>query len=158
MVKAITKNKPDQALSILREVDATGSKAKTLSLAGHATWLKAKSSGSKSDYRRSAKLFRDSFKLNPRDKQANSAFNDLKNDMNFSREYSYSKVTLHTGHILTSLSSTLFRHSEHTVLNDFKKPTVIIAILLNNSYRCETTTTHGYHATSYKYYEPKYFL
>ena len=48
--------------------------------------------------------------------------------MNFSREYSYSKVTLHTGHILTSLSSTLFRHSEHTVLNDFKKPTTIIAI------------------------------
>ena len=79
--KAITKNKPDQALSILREVDATGSEAKTLSLAGHATWLKAKSSGSKSDYRRSVKLFRDSFKLNPRDKQANSAFNDLKNDM-----------------------------------------------------------------------------
>ncbi len=35
--KAITKNKPDQALSILREADAKGLEAKTMHLAGHAT-------------------------------------------------------------------------------------------------------------------------
>ena len=79
--KAIVKNKPDQALSILREVDANGTEAKTLHLAGHATWLKAKSSGSVREYRSAAKLLRDSLKMNPRDKKSNSTYNDLKNEM-----------------------------------------------------------------------------
>lgn len=79
--KAITKNKPDQALSILREADAKGLEAKTLHLAGHATWLKAKSSGSVKEYRSAAGLLRDSVKMNPRDKKTNSTYNDLKNEM-----------------------------------------------------------------------------
>ena len=79
--KAITKNKPDQALSILREADAKGLEAKTLHLAGHATWLKAKSSGSVKEYRSAAGLLRDSVKMNPRDKKSNSVYNDLKNEM-----------------------------------------------------------------------------
>jgi len=79
--KAIAKNKPDQALTILREADAKGLEAKTLHLAGHATWLKAKSSGSVKEYRSAAGLLRDSVKMNPRDKKSNSVYNDLKNEM-----------------------------------------------------------------------------
>jgi peptidyl-prolyl cis-trans isomerase B (cyclophilin B) len=79
--KAIVKNKPDQALAILREVDAKGTEAKTLHLAGHATWLKAKSTGSVGDYRKAAKLLNDSLNMNPRDKKTNSTYNELKNEM-----------------------------------------------------------------------------
>ncbi len=79
--KAIIKGKGESALKILREVDANGSEPTTLRLAGHATWLNAKSRNSRSEYRKAAALLRDAVKKAPRDKKADSTYNDLLNEM-----------------------------------------------------------------------------
>tara|TARA_Y100001954_G_scaffold102194_1_gene111088 strand:+ start:171 stop:1199 length:1029 start_codon:yes stop_codon:yes gene_type:complete len=79
--KAITKGKGDAALKILRDIDADGKEPTTLRLAGHATWLEAKTRNNRGDYRRAASLLRDSTKKNPRDKKADRLYNELLNEM-----------------------------------------------------------------------------
>jgi cyclophilin family peptidyl-prolyl cis-trans isomerase len=79
--KSITQGKPDGALVTLREVDATGSHPTTLRLAGVATYKIAQRTRSKSDYRKAASLLRDSVKMNPKDKQSNSSYNEVLNEM-----------------------------------------------------------------------------
>ena len=79
--KAITKGKGDAALKILRDIDVDGKEPTTLRLAGHATWLEAKSGNNRSRYRRAASLLRESTKKNPRDKKADRLYNDLLNEM-----------------------------------------------------------------------------
>ena len=79
--KLLDKGKYEEALSVLRQVDADGKEATTLRLAGKAMHLKAGKTGSSSDYRKSASLYRDSVKINPRDKQANAQYNQLLNEM-----------------------------------------------------------------------------
>ena len=79
--KAITKGKGDAALKILRDIDADGKEPTTLRLAGHATWLEAKTRNNRGDYRRAASLLRESTKKNPRDKKADRLYNELLNEM-----------------------------------------------------------------------------
>ena len=79
--KLLDKGKYEEALSVLRQVDADGKEATTLRLAGKAMHLKAGKTGSSSDYRKSASLYRDAVKINPRDKQANAQYNQLLNEM-----------------------------------------------------------------------------
>jgi cyclophilin family peptidyl-prolyl cis-trans isomerase len=79
--KAITKGKGDAALKMLREIDPDGSEPTTLRLAGHATWLEAKSGSNRGTYRKAASLLREATKKNPRDKKAGSLYNDLLNEM-----------------------------------------------------------------------------
>ena len=79
--KAITKGKGESALKILRDVDPNGTEQTTLRLAGHATWLEAKSGNNRTDYRRAASLLRDATKKNPRDKKADRTYNELLNEM-----------------------------------------------------------------------------
>ena len=79
--KAITKGKGESALKILRDVDPNGTEQTTLRLAGHATWLDAKSRNNRADYRRAAALLRDATKKNPRDKKADRTYNELLNEM-----------------------------------------------------------------------------
>ena len=79
--KAITKGKGESALKILREADPNGTEQTTLRLAGHATWLEAKSGNNRTDYRRAASLLRDATKKNPRDKKADRTYNELLNEM-----------------------------------------------------------------------------
>ena len=77
----ITKGKPEGALLALREVDATGSHPTTLRLAGDATYKIAQRTGSKSEYRKAASLLRDSVKMNPKDKNSNTSYNNVLNEM-----------------------------------------------------------------------------
>ena len=79
--KAISKGKGDSALKILREIDSDGREPTTLMLAGHATWVEAKSGNSRTQYRKAASLLRESIKKNPRDKKADRLYNDLLNEM-----------------------------------------------------------------------------
>ena len=79
--KAITKGKGDAALKILRDIDADGKEPTTLMLAGHATWLEAKTGNNRAQYRKAASLLRESTKKNPRDKKADRLYNDLLNEM-----------------------------------------------------------------------------
>ncbi len=79
--KSITQGKPEGALVVLREVDAIGSHPTTLRIAGEATYKIAQRTRSKSDYRKAASLLRDSVKMNPKDKQSNSTYNDVLNEM-----------------------------------------------------------------------------
>jgi len=79
--KAILKGKGEAALKILRELDADGNEPTTLRLAGHATWLNAKARNSRSEYRKAATLLREAVKKAPRDKKADSTYNDLLNEM-----------------------------------------------------------------------------
>ena len=55
--KAITKGKRESALKLLRDVDPNGTEQTTLRLAGHATWLEAKSGNNRTDYRRACLLY-----------------------------------------------------------------------------------------------------
>ena len=77
----LSKGKTEGALDVLRDADPDGTHATTLRLAGQAVYLKAGKSGSKAEYRQAAKLLRDSVRKNPRDKQANSLYNQLRNEM-----------------------------------------------------------------------------
>ncbi len=79
--KAINKGKGEAALKILRDADLDGKEATTLHLAGHATWLNAKARSNRSEYRKAAGLLREAVKKAPRDKKANSTYNDLLNEM-----------------------------------------------------------------------------
>ena len=79
--KLITHNKPEEALSILRELDESGSNQNTLRLAGKATHKIAQQTNAKSDYRKAASLLRDSVNMNPKEKKASRAYNDLLNEM-----------------------------------------------------------------------------
>lgn len=77
----LTKGKTTGALDILRKVDPEGKEATTLRIAGQALFAVATKSNSKSDYRKAAKLLRDAVNANPRDKQANSLYNEIRNEM-----------------------------------------------------------------------------
>jgi cyclophilin family peptidyl-prolyl cis-trans isomerase len=79
--KLITSGKAEGALLELREVDGDGSHPTTLRIAGEATWAIAKGKRSKPDYRKAASLLRDSVKQAPKDKKANSSYNDILNEM-----------------------------------------------------------------------------
>lgn len=79
--KALTKGKGEAALKILREADPEGMEPTTLRMAGHGTWLAAKGGSSRSEYRKAAGLLRESVQKAPRDKKANSLYNDLLNEM-----------------------------------------------------------------------------
>ena len=79
--KLIKKGNPESALDALREIDGKGEHHTTLRLAGTAIWEMAKKSGSKSDYRRAARLLDDAVKINPRDKTCGSIYNNLRNEM-----------------------------------------------------------------------------
>ena len=79
--KAITKGKGESALNILRDADADGAQPTTLRLAGHATWLNAKASGNRGEYRKAAGLLRDARKANPRDKKSDKLYNEVLNEM-----------------------------------------------------------------------------
>ena len=79
--KLLTKGKTQGALELLREIDVSGEHATTLRLAGEAVYMQASKSGSKSEYRKAAGLLRDSVNKNPRDKQANLLYNQLRNEM-----------------------------------------------------------------------------
>ena len=79
--KLITHNKPEEALSILRELDESGSNQNTLRLAGKATHKIAQQTNAKSDYRKAASLLRDSVNMNPKEKKASRAYNELLNEM-----------------------------------------------------------------------------
>ena len=77
----LSKGKTNGALDILRKADPDGKEATTLRLAGQAVYLQAGKSNSKSDYRKAAKLLRDSVSLNPRDKQSSALYNQIRNEM-----------------------------------------------------------------------------
>ena len=79
--KLITQNKPEDALSILRELDEMGSHQTTLRLAGKATHKIAQQTNAKSDYRKAASLLRESVNMNPKEKKSSRAYNDLLNEM-----------------------------------------------------------------------------
>ena len=79
--KLLAKGKTQGALELLREIDSAGEHATTLRLAGEAVYMEASKSGSKVEYRKAASLLRDSVSKNPRDKQANSLYNQLRNEM-----------------------------------------------------------------------------
>ena len=79
--KMLDKGKTEGALELLRKVDPEGTEATTLRLAGKAIHMQAVKSGSSSEYRKSAKLLRDAVKMNPRDKQSNSLYNQIRNEM-----------------------------------------------------------------------------
>lgn len=77
----LNKGKTEGALEVLRDADPEGAHATTLRIAGQAVYMKAGKSGSKAEYRHAAQLLRDSVRKNPRDKQANSLYNQLRNEM-----------------------------------------------------------------------------
>ena len=77
----LAKGKTTGALDILRKVDPEGKEATTLRIAGQALFAVATKSNSKSDYRKAAKLLRDAVNANPRDKQANALYNEIRNEM-----------------------------------------------------------------------------
>ena len=77
----LSKGKTNGALDLLRKADPDGKEATTLRLAGQAVYLQAGKSNSKSDYRKAAKLLRDSVSLNPRDKQSSALYNQIRNEM-----------------------------------------------------------------------------
>jgi peptidyl-prolyl cis-trans isomerase-like 1 len=79
--KAISKGTGDSALKILRDADPDGKEQTTLRLAGHATWVEAKTGHNRATYRKAASLLREATKKNPRDKKAGSLYNDLLNEM-----------------------------------------------------------------------------
>jgi len=79
--KLITSGKAEGALLELREIDGEGSHPTTLRIAGEATWAIAKGKRSKPDYRKAASLLRESVKKAPKDKKANSSYNDVLNEM-----------------------------------------------------------------------------
>jgi len=79
--KLITSGKAEGALLELREVDGEGSHPTTLRIAGEATWAIAKGKRSKPDYRKAASLLRESVKKAPKDKKANTSYNDVLNEM-----------------------------------------------------------------------------
>ena len=77
----LAKGKSAGVLEVLREVDPGGEHGTTLRLAGQALHMQASKSGSKREFRKSAKLLLDAVQKNPRDKAANSAYNQLRNEM-----------------------------------------------------------------------------
>jgi len=79
--KLLSKGKTNGVLELLRKVDPSGKEATTLRLAGQALHIQATKSNSKSDYRKAAKLLRDAVSVNPRDKQSNSLYNQVRNEM-----------------------------------------------------------------------------
>ncbi len=79
--KMLDKGKTEGALELLRKVDPEGTQATTLRLAGKAIHLQAVKSGNGAEYRKAAKLLRDSVKMNPRDKQSNALYNQIRNEM-----------------------------------------------------------------------------
>ncbi|MCS5534107.1 MAG: peptidylprolyl isomerase [Candidatus Poseidoniaceae archaeon] len=79
--KLITSGKAEGALLELRETDGEGTHPTTLRIAGEATWAIAKGKRSKPDYRKAASLLRESVKNAPKDKKANSSYNDVLNEM-----------------------------------------------------------------------------
>ncbi len=79
--KLLNKGKTSGALDLLREADPDGKEATTLRLAGQAMHMQAIKNNSSSDYRKAAKLLRDAVQINPRDKQSNSLYNQLRNEM-----------------------------------------------------------------------------
>ena len=79
--KLTAQNKAEQALSLLREVDAEGAHQTTLRLAGKATHAIAQHTTSRSEYRKAASLLRDAVKMDPKDKTARKALDDVLNDM-----------------------------------------------------------------------------
>ncbi|MBT60302.1 MAG: hypothetical protein CMA63_01965 [Euryarchaeota archaeon] len=79
--KDIAKGKPEGALLTLRDIDPSGDHDTTLRLAGEATWKIAQRGNSKVDYRKAASLLRDAVKKNPKNKQSNTLYNNLLNEM-----------------------------------------------------------------------------
>jgi peptidyl-prolyl cis-trans isomerase B (cyclophilin B) len=79
--KLLNKGKTNGALELLRKVDPSGKEGTTLRLAGQAMHIQATKNNSNSDYRKAAKLLRDAIKVNPRDKQSNSLYNQVRNEM-----------------------------------------------------------------------------
>ncbi|MEC7168041.1 MAG: peptidylprolyl isomerase [Candidatus Thermoplasmatota archaeon] len=79
--KDITKGKNEGALQTLRVADPHAIEPMTARLVGEATWNIAKSSGSKSDYRKAAMFLREASKKNPKDKKTGSLYNKLLNEM-----------------------------------------------------------------------------
>ena len=79
--KLLNKGKTNGVLELLRKVDPDGKEATTLRLAGQALHIQATKSNSNSDYRKAAKLLRDAVSVNPRDKQSNSLYNQVRNEM-----------------------------------------------------------------------------
>ena len=79
--KLITSGKAEGALLELRETDGEGTHPTTLRIAGEATWAIAKVKRSKPDYRKAASLLRESVKKAPKDKKANTSYNDVLNEM-----------------------------------------------------------------------------
>ncbi|MDP6870572.1 MAG: peptidylprolyl isomerase [Candidatus Poseidoniaceae archaeon] len=79
--KLLNKGKTEGALEVLRKADPNGEHPTTLRLAATAIHIQASKKGSKSLYRKAASLARDAVKMNPRDKQSNSLYNEIKNDM-----------------------------------------------------------------------------
>ena len=79
--KMLDKGKTEGALELLRKADPNGTEVTTLRLAGKAIFIQAGKSGSGSEYRKAAKLLRDAVNKNPRDKQANSLYNQIRNEM-----------------------------------------------------------------------------
>ena len=79
--KLLSKGKTNGALDVLREADPNGKEATTLRLAGQALHIQATKSNSNSDYRKAAKLLREAVRVNPRDKQSNSLYNQVRNEM-----------------------------------------------------------------------------
>jgi cyclophilin family peptidyl-prolyl cis-trans isomerase len=77
----LSKGKSAGVLEVLRDVDPNGEHGTTLRLAGQATHMQASKSGSKKDFRKAAKLLFDSVQKNPRDKAANSSYNQVRNEM-----------------------------------------------------------------------------
>lgn len=79
--KLIAQEKPEDALLLLREVDENGTHHTTLRLAGRATHAIAQQTQSNADYRKAASLLREAVNMNPKDKKATRAHNDLLNEM-----------------------------------------------------------------------------
>ncbi len=79
--KLIAKGKTEGALELLREIDPQGDHHTTLRIAASAIFVQASKANSKSLYRKAAKLTRDSLKINPKDKQTNALYNQIRNEM-----------------------------------------------------------------------------
>ena len=77
----ITKGKNEGALQLLRAADPQAAEPMTARLVGEATWNIAKSTESKSDYRKAAMFLREASKKNPKDKKSSSLYNKLLNEM-----------------------------------------------------------------------------
>lgn len=83
--KLIASGKYAGVIEQLLEVDEAGEFATTWRLAAEVRWKEAEKNPTKKNYRKAAENFRKALKLEPKNKTANSGYNNLLNEMNEKR-------------------------------------------------------------------------